>query len=134
MRGLPSRAQRLVAAVACAALLTALGGCGRSGEEQVRDTVDQFVHARNDADFEKVCDIFDPVFRQDQGLGANCAEILREQSAGQPPPGDTKIVSIKVKGDRATVELDASQGGEAPSRLALTLVRHDGDWKVAGTT
>lgn len=112
----------------------ALGGCGRSDEEKARDTVDEFVHAREDADYEKVCELFDAGFRRDQGLLANCAQTLEAQAAGQPPQGSTSVVSVKVTGGKATAELDVSQAGETPSRQTVTLVRRDGDWKIAGTT
>ncbi len=131
---MPSPLLRWYTALACAALLTVLGGCGVSDEEKVRDTVDEFVHARNEGDYEKVCDLFDDKFRRDQGLIANCAQTLQAQATGQPAQGDAETVSVKVKGGKATAELDASQGGEAPSRLTITLVRRDGEWKIASTT
>jgi hypothetical protein len=130
---LPSRLLRLLALVACAAALIALGGCGRTDEEKVRDTVDQYVKALNGKDYEKVCDLFDQAFRRDQGLLSNCAQTLASQDTGQPA-GDSTISSVKVNHGKATVALDVSQAGATPSRRTISLVRRDGDWKISGTT
>jgi hypothetical protein len=134
---LPSRLLRPLALLACGAALIALpillGGCGRTDEEKVRDTVDQYVKALKNKDYEKVCDLFDDSFRRDQGLVADCAQTLASQDTGQPP-GNSTISSVKVNHGKSTVALDVSQGGEAPSRRTISLVRRDGDWKISGTT
>jgi hypothetical protein len=132
-RALPSRLLRLLAPVACGAALIFVAGCGRTDEEKVRDTVDQYVKALDGKDYQKVCDLFDESFRRDQGLVANCAQTLASQDTGRPG-GDSTIASVKVRQGKATVALDVSQGGEAPSRRTISLVRRDGDWKISGTT
>jgi hypothetical protein len=99
----------------------------------VRDTVDQYVKALKDNDFDKVCDLFDDSFKRDQGLAKNCPATLASQGSGQPA-GDSTIASVKVNRGKATVGLDVSQGGEAPSRRTISLVRRDGEWKISGTT
>jgi hypothetical protein len=123
----------MLAPLACAAALIPLAGCGRTDEEKVRDTVDQYVKAQKDKNYEKVCNLFDDSFRRDQGLVANCPQTLASQDTGQPA-GDSTISSVKVNHGKATVALDVSQGGEAPSRRTISLVRRDGDWKISGTT
>jgi hypothetical protein len=110
-----------------------LGGCGPTAEEKVRDTVDEYVKALNQKDYEKICGLFDDAFRRDQGLVENCPQTLASQDTGQPT-GDSEIASVKVNHGKATVALDVSQGGEAPSRRTISLVRRDGDWKISGTT
>jgi hypothetical protein len=130
---LPSRLFRLLASVACGAALILFAGCGRTDEEKVRDTVDQYVTALKDKDYGKICDLFDDSFRRDQGLLANCTQTLASQDTGRPP-GDSTISSVKVNHGKATVALDVSQGGQAPSRRTISLVRRDGNWKISGTT
>jgi hypothetical protein len=124
----------LLTALACAAALSGPAACGRSDEQQVRKTVEQYIKARNEGDFARVCDLFDQGYRAEQGLAAGCEQSLASQAAGQPPPGQTKIVSVRVHGDKANAELDASHGSEGPSRVSLVLVRHDGGWRIASST
>ena len=43
------------------------------------------------------------------------------------------MVEVHVHDDRATADLDVSQGSEGPSRVALVLEREDdGEWKITG--
>jgi hypothetical protein len=110
-----------------------VAGCGPSAEEKVRDAVDEYVTALDDGDYEKACDLFDPAFRREQGLLANCEQTIASQQTSQPS-GESEIISIQVRHGKATVALDVRQGGESPSRRTLSLVRRDGEWKVNGTT
>lgn len=134
---MPSRFRRQLAPLACTAALLALpvlgAGCGPTAEEKVRDTVDAYVDAVKDEDYGEVCDLFDAAFRAEQGLGKNCPKTLASQDSGLPK-GDSEIVSVQVRQGKATVDLDVTQSGEAPSRRTISLVRRDGEWKVNGTT
>jgi hypothetical protein len=40
---------------------------------------------------------------------------------------------VRVRDDRATADLDVSEGSEGPSRVAIVLERQDDDeWKITG--
>jgi ketosteroid isomerase-like protein len=122
---------RTITAVACAAALVAVTGCGESDQEQAREVAQDYVDARNSSDFERVCDLYSDRFKQELAIGENCPAFVEEQTSGAA--GELSVVDVRVNGDRATADLDITQGSEGPSRIALTLEREDDDeWRITG--
>jgi hypothetical protein len=115
---------------ALCALLVILSGCGRTDEGKVRNTVDDYVHARQKGDTAAVCEIYTSEFRRQQGLEPDCPTKLKKQFAAEPNPGETTIVAVKTHEGQARVDLDVHQGG-GPSRVTLGLIDKDGVWHIA---
>jgi hypothetical protein len=127
----PSMVRRTITALVCAAALVAAAGCGETDQEQAREVVQDYVDARNDGDFELVCDLYSDSFKQQLAIGENCPAFVEEQTAGAG--GELSVVDVRVRDDRATADLDVSEGSEGPSRVAIVLERQDDDeWKIAG--
>jgi hypothetical protein len=119
--------RRLITALVFVAALAALGACGASEEQQVRDTVDRFVKAETQGDFARLCDLYTDELRAEQGK--DCATTLASRQ--KPPISSITIVDIRVRNDRATADLDVSVKSEPPSRISLLLTKANGDWRVA---
>jgi len=111
-------------------LLVAGAGCGQSDQEKARETVQDYVDARNSKDFEAECDLYTEEFLKQIGA-TDCPAFVEEQTSGAAT-GDLKLVSVRVKDDRGTAELDVSGESGASTRVGLTLERQDGEWKVSG--
>jgi hypothetical protein len=126
----PSMVRRTITALVCAAALVAAAGCGETDQEQAREVVQDYVDARNDGDFELVCDLYSDSFKQQLAIGENCPAFVEEQTSGAG--GELSVVDVQVRDDRATADLDVSEGSEGPSRVALVLEREDGEWKITG--
>jgi hypothetical protein len=127
----PSMVRRTITALVCAAALVAAAGCGETDQEQAREVVQDYVDARNDGDFELVCDLYSDSFKQQLAIGENCPAFVEEQTSGAG--GELSVADVHVNDDRATADLDVSEGSEGPSRVALVLEREDGgEWKITG--
>ena len=126
-----SMVRRTITALVCAAALLAAAGCGETDQEQAREVVQDYVDARNEGDFALVCDLYSDSFKQQLAIGENCAAFVEEQTSGAG--GQLSVADVHVNDDRATADLDVSEGSEGPSRIALVLEREDdGEWKITG--
>jgi len=123
---------RLLAALACAAALVALTGCGESDQEKAREVVQDYVDARNDSDYQRACDLYSDDFKEELGASANCAAFLEEQSSGADVGGEFSLVEVRVNEDRAIGEIDVTQEGQGPSRIGVILSRDGDSWKISG--
>jgi hypothetical protein len=121
---------RTLTTVVCIAFLAILGGCGRTDEGKVRNTVDDYVHAREQGNTAAVCNLYTSEFRRQQGLDPDCPAKLKTQFAAQPKPTATTIVAVKVHDGQSRVDLNVDQGG-GPSRVTLGLIDKDGHWRIA---
>jgi PBP1b-binding outer membrane lipoprotein LpoB len=121
-----------VIAVLLAAL--ALAGCGpfggKSDEDQVRDTVDQLVTARNQSHFADVCSLFASAqLAQFKKANTTCEKFLQQHAA--PDTTTTiRVEQVRVEGDRATVDATVSHNAGAGNAESILLVKENGDWKV----
>ncbi len=108
-----------------------LSGCGLTDEGKVRNTVDDYIHARESGDTAAVCDIYTSEFREQQKLEPDCPAKLSKQLAAEPKSGAITIAGVKVSsGGQARVDLDVEQGG-GPSRVTLGLIDKEGTWRIA---
>jgi ketosteroid isomerase-like protein len=122
---------RSITAAVCAALLVAGAGCGQSDQEQARETVQEYVDARNSQDFEAECDLYTDEFKEQLGA-TDCPAFVKEQSSGAGIKQELKVVSVRVDGDRALADLDVTSEGGGTTRVGLVLERQDGDWRITG--
>jgi len=116
--------------VGICAFLVIASGCGRTDEGKVRNTVDDYVKARERGDTERVCEIYTSEFRSQQGLEPDCPAKLKKQFAAEPKPTGTSIAGVKTHDGEARVDLDVELGG-GPSRVTLGLIDKDGTWHIA---
>lgn len=123
---------RVLILLVCTAALVAIAGCGESDQEQAREVVQDYVDARNDGDFETVCELFSDTFKEQLGVGEDCAAFIEEQTTGGDAESTLEVVDVRVKNDRATADIDVVREGEGPSRVTLTLASEDGEWKITG--
>ncbi len=124
-------ARRTITALVCAAALAAAGGCGETDQEQAREVVQDYVDARNGGDFELVCDLYSDSFKEELAIGENCPAFVEEQTTGAGG-GELSVADVNANGDRATADLDVSEGSEGPSRVALVLEREGDEWRITG--
>jgi hypothetical protein len=125
----PRMARWTITALICAAALVAAAGCGESDQEQAREVVQEYVDASNEGDFETVCDLYSDSFKQELAV-EDCPGFVEENTSGAG--GELSVVDVRVSGDRATADLDVTQGQEGPSRVGVTLEREDDEWRITG--
>jgi hypothetical protein len=113
-------------------------GGGGDDESQIRDTVTNYAAAIADKDGDKACGFLTKSAREQvEAAGkamdaGDCGEVL-EQATEQASDEDrdqlkdVEVVSVKVDGDRATVQVKAGDDTGDPS----TLLEEDGEWKIA---
>jgi hypothetical protein len=123
---------RLLTALVCTAALAALAGCGESDQEKAREVVQDYVDARNEGDYQQVCDLYSESFKEELGVTENCPAFLEEQTSGADEGGEFSLVEVRVNEDRGVGEIDVSREGQSPSRVGVTLSRDGDSWKISG--
>jgi hypothetical protein len=119
----------LTAAVCLAALAVAIG-CGQSDEQQARDAVQDYVDARVEGDYERECELYSDSYKEQLGVDGNCPEFVKEAASGGPP-SELEIVDVRVNGDKANADLDATGESGAPIRIGLQLEREGDEWRIS---
>ena len=120
--------------IAVAAL--ALAACGGDDEEEVEQTVRDFVSASSEPDPERFCDEIVTQEFLEQATGATgdrAGEECRRQLE-EAPGVDAELVEIRsteVDGEKARVRAVIRAQGR-PATQTLRLAKEDGDWKLAG--
>jgi hypothetical protein len=101
-------------------------------EDRVRDAVEEFIAARDDREFETVCDLLTvPLKREVQATSGaqpgtkppSCAKVLQAQAeAGPKQRGGEggEVVDVSVSGNRARASVERSEG--ISQSIALELV------------
>jgi len=122
-----------------AVLLACLGlaACGGGDDdENAEQTVRDFVKATNERDADELCDrlLSQEFIEQSTGATGDKAKSTCKQQLKLLRPAKrrlTKVVSVKVDGDKATVStILETQDQPQPQTFRLTKV--DGDWRLAG--
>jgi hypothetical protein len=113
-----------------------LVGCAKSDSAAIKDSINGFVAALNDGDYEKCTDYL--VGITDENKAAIAAELSGLETFVQSIEV-TKIEEINVDGSSATAKVTlkvtlaaALGGGTMEQTIDLPLSKVDGKWKFAG--
>ena len=112
------------AAIAAAAL--AIGGCGASDEEQIREVAKEFVRLDTKKDAQRTCELL--TARAEAQLtafvgGGECVKAMRKLDSDEDRPSARELnkAKVRVRGDRALL---------AFGEQSIGLRKADGDWQV----
>jgi ketosteroid isomerase-like protein len=124
--------RRLATAAALLALAATGAACGRSDEDQVRDTLTRFEQATAQKDYGALCDdlLASELVGRLRAVGLPCPQALRRALGAVIQPS-VHIDRIKVSGDTALARITTTAAGQDPSRDTLRLVKQDGGWRVS---
>jgi hypothetical protein len=126
---------RRTAALACLALVPAglLGGCGKSDQDQVRDTLAEFEQATKDRDFKKLCDdvLAKQLVTRLQTIGLSCEQVLERSTANQVLQPSITVEKVKVRDKVALAQVQSTAVGEKASTDTIRLVKEGDDWRVS---
>jgi len=108
-------------------------------EDRVRATVERFIAARDERDFETVCGLLTATLKREVQAtsgaepGAeppSCVEVLQAQAAsGSGSDDDTapEITDVSVSGNRSRASLERAEG----ISRSITLEQVGGEWQVS---
>ena len=126
--------RKLVLAIALlVAIPVMLVGCAKSDSASIKDSINGFVNALNDGDYEKCTDYL--VGITDANSDNITAQLKAVKETYQVSLEVVKIEEITVDGSSATAKVTLKvtfmgQTMEQPTEITLTKV--DGKWKFAG--
>ena len=115
MLNLPRRVMPVLAALPLA--FAACGG-GDSDEDKIKAIIKE-----GDSKPESICDNASKALLEQLGGKDKCLEAAKAQGNEDDP---STIKSVKIDGDKATVDLTDKDGAQS-----VKFVKEDGDWKVA---
>jgi hypothetical protein len=112
-------------------------GGGGDDQSQIRDVVTNYAAAIADKDGDTACGFLTESARKQveaagEALDADgCGEVMEKVTAEASDEDrqdlkDAEVVSVKVDGDRATVQVKAGEDTGDPS----TLIKEDGEWRI----
>jgi hypothetical protein len=121
-----------ILAPALALLLVA--GCGDQGptpEEEVRATVAAFGRATAEKDYQALCDrlLAPSLVEEVESIGLPC-EVAMRRGLGDVRDPRISIGTVRVDGERASVDVRTAAAGEEPSQDTLRLLRVEGAWRI----
>ena len=132
-RAFSSRGATLLMSLAVSA--TALGACGKSDEDEVRDAVNEFRDAAKEKDSAAICDKFTQAALEqltgkdgeeakkscNENISKNADALAKEAEKG------FEIKDVKIDGDNATVTTETEGEGESKAKF----VKQDDEWKLS---
>lgn len=112
-----------------------LAGCGNDtpdDETQVRTTLQTFIEAVEERDYQTLCDkVFAPKLLQGlQSIGLPC-EIAMRTSLGEVKEPRLTIGDIEVDGRTAHAEVKTSAKNQPPSTDTIELSKVSSGWRVS---
>jgi ABC-type glycerol-3-phosphate transport system substrate-binding protein len=124
----------LMLLLAVAAL--AVAACGDDDEEDVEQTVRDFVSASSEPDADEFCGelVTQEFIEQATGATGDEAEDECRRQLAETPGVDAELVEIRateIDGDKARVRAVIRTQGQ-PGTQTLRLEREDGKWKLSG--
>jgi predicted lipid-binding transport protein (Tim44 family) len=138
IRVVPKLTGRALIALACAAALTGIAGCGGgngSDTGSARDAAQAYVDATNKGDYAQVCELLAAGYKQQLKIAANCPDFLKEQTSGAPRTTLT-LVGVQEQGDHATAHIRSRSadvaGGAIANETATFTKQSDGSWRLTG--
>jgi hypothetical protein len=103
------------------------GGCGKSNEDQIKDTAAAIVAAGEHRDFAGACAHATPQLLSTYGGAAGCASALAaEQQRTGFDFSTLHIATVSVLGENGVVDVDR------PFPFQVLVQKVDGQWLVAG--
>jgi hypothetical protein len=122
-----------ILAPALALLLVA--GCGDQGptpEQEVRSTVAAFGRATAAKDYQALCDrlLAPSLVEEVESIGLPC-EVAMRRGLGDVREPRLSIGTVRVDGERASVEVRTAAAGEEPSQDTLQLLRVGETWRIS---
>ena len=126
-------ALRAVLALALGVVLVVLlVSGGKSDEEKVRDTLEDYATATRERDYQRLCDdlyareLVSTVRR----AGLPCEVALRTGLTGLRRP--TLVVrSVEISDDQALAAVRTDAANQEPAEVSIRLVEQDDRWRVA---
>ncbi len=121
-------------AAACAAAI-AVAGCGKSDEDKVRETVDEYIGALAKGDGAKACGLVSKEANEQiktQSKAKDCATAIekftgsKQGAAVKKAFEEAKVQKVEVKEKKATATIEV-EGETAP----LPLEKVGDDWKLS---
>jgi hypothetical protein len=117
-----------------ASTVVALAACGGNDEDDVKQTVRDFIKATRDRDADKWCGKLVTRDFLEQATGATgkkATDACKEQikSARAPDVKVVKLAKPTIKGDSATVVATLEQQGQ-PRPQVFRLKKEGGDWRL----
>jgi ketosteroid isomerase-like protein len=119
--------------LACAVL--AATGCGGNDEDDIRQTMRDFVTALNERDADKFCDdlvtkefVEKQTFAKGGKALADCKRTLKQIKGLKVTL--VRVTSLKVEGDDATVKAVLQTNGQESDQL-YRLKKEDGGWRIS---
>jgi hypothetical protein len=119
-------------AVAALTAVLALGGCGRSDEDEVRAALGRYAEATADRDWGTLCaDVLAPeLVAKMRAVGLRCEDVLRTGLGDARRPRLT-VRNVRITGDRAVALVHTTAANQAAADVQFRLVKEDDAWKVA---
>lgn len=118
-------------ALALALSLLALPACGRSDEDEVRDSVEAFGQATARKDYQALCDeiLSRELVDKLKMAGLPCEQALQValEQVRQPR---VQIQQVTVTGDQARALVRTTAAGQEGSTDAIALVKESRGWRV----
>jgi hypothetical protein len=101
-------------------------------EGEVRATLDRYVEATRDKDYQTLCDDLyaSDLIQRVRGTGLPCEVALRTGLEDRKNPQLTVLDVIDVTDDQARARIRTTAVDEPPSVDVVTLVDEDGSWRV----
>lgn len=124
-------ATAIVTAIALGLALLVLPACGRSDEDEVRDSVEAFGQATARKDYQALCDeiLSRELVDKLKLAGLPCEQALRValEEVRQPR---LQIQQVTVSGDQARALVRTTAAGQEGSTDAVSLVKESRGWRV----
>jgi putative lumazine-binding protein len=127
-----SRRPTAFALAAAVVAATLGGGCGKSDDDQVRDTLTRFESATKQRDYKALCDdlLARELVARLRTIGLPC-QLALARGFGSVLQPSIDVEKVKVQGKTALAQITTTAVGQRPSHDTMRLVKQDGKWRIA---
>ena len=127
-----ARAPGFATLAAAAALSVAAAGCGKSDQQQVRDTLKRYERATARQDYDALCSsvLARSLIARLAQVGLPCDQALRI-GLGTVRNPKLQVIRIRITGALALALVRSSATGQPTSTDTIRLVKDKGDWKIS---
>ena len=129
---MPGRPSGLAALAALAAVSLAAAGCGKSDQQQVRDTLKRYEQATARQDYDALCAkvLARSLVNRLARVGLPCDQALRIGLGSVRSP-KLQVIRVRITGALALALVRTSAAGQPASTDTIRLVRDGGAWKIS---